>query len=255
MAAHNPGPAYLLGVVIQRLRHLLLVLATLPACADVAGKEGDAVGEVCPAGEEIFCRCQNGDPGTKTCASDGYGFGSCGPCDGSHGPGDVDPGSGGAGGGGSGGGGAAAPTPLLGPCSADAECESGNCSMGYCTRTCAAPIECPKDSACVHFDAKTQICMPTCGDAGDCSAFGSKSDCGWAAAVDGAPSTACADWPSLALPPPGSDCSSDSDCNLGHDGAELVCSTSGACAVGCHVQSDCPQGQTCSGSTALKTCS
>jgi hypothetical protein len=214
------------------------------------------VGEVCPGGEEVFCRCQNGDPGTKTCASDGYGFGACGPCDGSHGPGDVDPGSGGgAGEGGAGGSGGATATPLLGSCAADAECESGSCTMGYCTVTCASPGECPESSACVHFDPKTQVCMPLCAEAKDCGGFGAKSDCGYATAVDGAPTTACADWPSLELPPPGTNCDTDADCNLGHEGAEAVCASSGACAVGCHVESDCPPNQTCAGTTALKTCS
>ena len=35
----------------------------------------------CGPGESAFCRCDNGEAGTKICEADGREFGTCGPCD------------------------------------------------------------------------------------------------------------------------------------------------------------------------------
>jgi cysteine-rich repeat protein len=37
---------------------------------------------LCTAQQEVYCRCQNFDEGTKVCADDGQSFGPCLPCDG-----------------------------------------------------------------------------------------------------------------------------------------------------------------------------
>jgi len=207
---------------------------------------------MCRAGEELFCRCQNGVAATKVCDDDGYGFGACGPCTLPE-PEPEHPGAGGGGAGGDGGG-SVGGLALLSACAGNAECESGSCTMGYCSHTCASPDECPSGSACVRFDGATQACMPLCAAPSDCDAFGHGSDCGYAVAVDGAPTTACAEWPGLQLPPPGTKCAADADCNVGHVGVEAVCSVAGACATGCHAPSDCPSGKTCSGAGAVGSC-
>lgn len=210
---------------------------------------GEQVGSICAPGEEVFCRCQNGETGTRVCGDEGGGFDSC-SCE--DGPGD--PGAGG-GGGGAGTGGGSSAAPIGSPCSADSQCESGLCAMGYCTLECAARSECPEGSACVRFEGSMQACLPGCGAVDDCDRFGPASTCGWAAAVDGSPATVCADWTDPALPPLGSPCEDHVDCQLGHYGTERACGYDGTCAAGCVLGSDCPVGSTCEGAgSTLGTC-
>jgi hypothetical protein len=64
---------------------VLGVLATLGACGKGGGTTGTTgLTVICDPGENIFCRCRGGDPGTKTCRADGHSFDECitdtGPC-------------------------------------------------------------------------------------------------------------------------------------------------------------------------------
>jgi hypothetical protein len=65
--------------------------ATLLAAACAAGNDSETP-LLCQPGDNIFCRCPNGDPSTKTCNVDGFGFGEC-ACEDrpSSGPGGEDP--------------------------------------------------------------------------------------------------------------------------------------------------------------------
>jgi hypothetical protein len=222
----------------------------------------------CDPGENIFCRCPGGEAGTKTCRDDGQTFDPCvtrtGACPDTTSTTDAASTSGGGGsggsastgGGGSGGsGGAVTMQALYAPCAMDAECASGKCPMGYCTKDCAKFDECTLgDGECVQF-MNTQICMPVCGTTTLCDGdYGPPSACGYTKAVDGTPVTTCADWKeSLKLPPEGADCADDTACNLGNLGVQAVCAFQ-ACTKGCYAQTDCPQNTTCSSTTALGAC-
>lgn len=206
---------------------------------------------VCAAGEVFFCSCDDGAPGEKVCNTDGSGFEpcACSPAGGSGGAG------GGTGGGGTGGGaGGGGDKPLFAPCAQDAECESAFCPMGYCTKECAQISDCPFGQAeCVSWSG-APFCMPTCKEQLDCEVYGAPSECGYTKAVDDFPVTTCADWlESLELPPDGSGCAQDLDCNLGHEGQERVCAFE-ACTTGCYEDKDCPVAQACSSMGALGNC-
>ncbi|MBK8258666.1 MAG: hypothetical protein IPK82_39155 [Polyangiaceae bacterium] len=259
-------------------------LAIWPACDG-----GQNAEKVCEPGTEVFCRPCPGnpnEPGTRTCNADGSGFdecvsrtGQCPVCT----PGDVMActcddgtesqrecnssgtdyeacqcaGTGGSGGGTGGAGGGTGGTTgkaLFEACIQDDECESQNCPMGYCTQECAKIQDCPFGaSECVSFKTIT-ICMPTCKDQSDCDVYGAPSECGYTHAVDEFPVTTCADWVNdLALPPDGSECVDDIDCNLGHEGQERVCSFQ-SCTTGCYEDKDCPIAQNCSSMGALGKC-
>jgi hypothetical protein len=212
---------------------------------------GEMVGSLCDPGAEVFCRCANGQPGTRTCGDEGGGFDSC-TCGEDGTGGSDDPSAGGAGG-------ApvdppSGPQQLLAPCSEDAECASGICQLGFCTTSCAAAAECPGASSCVRFGGAMQLCMPTCGASSDCSAFGAASSCGWTSGVDGTQTTVCGDWAEPSLPPIGTSCEDDVECHLGHHGVQRVCGF-GQCMEGCVQGSDCPAGSTCASSGApIGTC-
>jgi hypothetical protein len=237
------------------------------------GCDGDELpaDQLCQAGENIFCRCPGGAPGTKACLESGDAFDTCGPCEErpSSGPGQqgaggygLGPGSGGEGGlGGEGGGsgGGSGTGALLTPCEADDECESGMCRFHFCTQACEQVSECPYPaSECVRFDADDTICMPTCSTAVDCVLYTAPpSRCGYTKAVDNWDVTVCADWGDAhALMPPGSDCLpfDHAACNLGYQHMEAVCTEQGVCAEGCYVPADCPEGSTCSTQGALGNC-
>jgi hypothetical protein len=245
------------------LSFALLMLGTgglLGACG--GSGSGSTTGTptvTCDPGENIFCRCPGGEAGTKTCKDDGHSFEACvtreGPCseipDTTSSSSTSSSSGGGAGGGsstGSGGaGGGGALGDLYAPCAKDEHCQSASCKDGYCTKECAKFDECTLGvGECIQFEG-AQFCMPVCGLTADCdNAYGPPSACGYTKAVDGTPVTTCADWQSkLALPPDGSNCMGDLDCNLGHDGAQAVCSFE-ACTKGCYVQADCPVNTTCS---------
>jgi hypothetical protein len=206
---------------------------------------------ICEAGESIYCSCANGTDGQKSCTADGMGFGTC---NGADGPCETGGGTGGAGGGtstgGAGTGGAPPKAQYLEPCAHDADCAEGKCPMGFCTKDCAKPEECKVDDKwvadCIAFKG-LQVCMPICLGATDCQAYGYPSDCGYTHSVDGVPDTVCADWQdALELPPNGSTCASDLDCDLGHDEKQRICIFQ-KCGEGCHGDADCPKGQACSG--------
>jgi hypothetical protein len=249
------------------LSFALILLGTGAAIAACGGSGGGTTsgGPTCDPGENIFCRCPGGEAGTKACKADGHSFEACVTRDGacpeipdttasssSTGGGGSGGGSGSTGGGGSGGG---AIAELYAPCTDNAGCASGLCKDGYCTKECAKFDECEVGlGECVQF-AGAQFCMPACSINSDCEGpYGKPSACGYTKAIDGFPVTACADWEDkLAFPPDGSECETDPNCNLGHDGVQLVCSFM-VCTKGCYVQADCPVNTTCSGMGALGSC-
>jgi len=131
--------------------------------------------------------------------------------------------------------------------------------MGYCTKACATVSECPfPQSECVAAMAQPAICMPTCSTAVHCALYGApKSKCGYTQAIDNWGVTTCADWEqNHQLTPLSSDCLPfDHDaCNLGYPGKERVCVEQGICAKGCYLNTDCPQGTTCSSQGTLGNC-
>ncbi len=220
----------------------------------------------CDPGENIFCRCPGGEAGTKACKDDGHSFEACvtreGPC-----PEIPDTtsssssggGAGGVGGGasttGAGGAGGGALAPIYAPCGMNEQCEGALCKDGYCTKECAKYDECTLGvGECIQFEG-SQFCMPVCGLTGECdTTYGPPSTCGYTKAVDGTPVTTCADWQEkLALPPDGSDCTVDLECNLGHEGVQAVCAFA-ACTKGCYEQVDCPVNTTCSSMGSLGSC-
>lgn len=263
--ARNGSP----GSALAALGLLFAAFAAGPGACSSGAEAPATSANLCEPGENIFCRCTGGAAGTKTCKSDGQGFEACVGRDGAcTEPGtttSTDPttgtdtpsggagglGQGGAGQGGTGQGGGNAKADYLAPCAHDADCASGKCPMGYCTKDCAKPEECKVDGVwvadCIAF-ADVQVCMPICLGAGDCALYGYPSDCGFTHSVDGVPDTVCADWgPDLAMPPNGTTCFGDADCNLGHLSTQRICVYQ-KCGDGCHGPDDCPQGQGCSGS-------
>lgn len=253
------------------------LIAAATACAlwlgyGCAGEGGDVPEFLCNPGENIFCRCPGGDPGTKECLDSGQDFGECEPCDprpttgpaqqsssssgGFGGAGLGGPGPGGAGGTG---GGVVGDEPLLAPCTGNAQCQSGLCVFNYCTIPCEVVSECPyPQSECVPFDASTTVCMPTCSTALDCAPFTAPpSRCGFAQAVDNWDVTVCAEWGAAhQLMPAGTDCLpfDHPACNLGYQQMQAVCTEQGVCATGCFVNNDCPQGTACNGGGSLGSC-
>ena len=209
-------------------------------------ESGDGAELLCEPGENIFCRCRGGEPGTKRCAEDGAGFEQCfgdsGACDES----DV-PGSSGAGSDNPNG----EPTgkPMLEACAQSSECQSGLCSMGYCTKPCATWTECTDEAAEIYGDCVNvgplQQCAPYCGSQADCAEYGTLSSCGYVQAVDAVPVVVCADFgASTPLPPEGRECYDDFDCHLGFAGLQRVCEF-GVCIGGCHENDDCPDELMC----------
>jgi hypothetical protein len=244
------------------MRHSSILVLAILVLAILAGScKGAPPAPLCVAGENIFCRCPGGEAGTKTCKADGQSFEACvtraGACaaipDTTASSSAASSSSGGGGGGGTGGGGTGggAPLPLYQPCGADADCESGKCLDGYCTKDCAKFDDCTLGTGeCIQF-LGGQFCMPVCIDNTDCEdVYGAPSACGYTKAVDGTPVTTCADWEgALMLPPAGTNCSDDVDCNLGHTGVQMVCSSQ-TCKKGCFSQMDCPVNTTCTSSGA-----
>lgn len=87
--------------------------------------------------------------------------------------------------------------PLYAPCDDASECESGACTLGYCTMTCVSTHDCEPDVAeCVRFGDES-ICMPVCDGDDECAAYGCSdgvcSSCGSFSAIDGITVSACAD--------------------------------------------------------------
>lgn len=60
------------------------VLAALASCKKTSETSTTPLTTLCDPGENIFCRCPGGEPGTKTCKNDGNSFEPCetydGPC-------------------------------------------------------------------------------------------------------------------------------------------------------------------------------
>jgi hypothetical protein len=251
-----------------------LFVATLLAVGGVptTGCDGESLPEdqLCQSGENIFCRCPGGDPGTKACNDSGDAFGECGPCTERPSNGPAAQGSGGfglspsvggstSGPGGAGGGGPVGTLALLEPCETDGECASGVCRFNFCTIACGAVSECPyPKSECVKFDETMTICMPTCQTAVDCVLYEAPpSKCGFTRAVDNWGVTVCANWGDAhQLKPDGTDCLpfDHKACNLGYQQMQSVCTEQGICAVGCYVNNDCPDGQECSSQGTLGNC-
>lgn len=247
---------------------LVLFAAAFVALAHACkNAETGAVGSLCNPGDDIFCRCQGGDPGTKTCNEPGDAFGECGPCEErpSTGPGEQsssgDGGFGAEGGAGpgSGGGGGLGDNPLLSFCNDNGDCQSGTCRFHFCTKTCKLVSECPYPaSECVKYDDSTTMCMPSCATAVSCALYQAPpSLCGYTQAIDNWDVTVCAEWGSAhKLMPVGTDCLpfDHPACNLGYQGRELVCSEAGVCTKGCYLNADCPMAKICSSQGALGTC-
>ncbi len=246
------------GGVLSFLALLSLAGVALTGACGQGGTGGSGAGStLCDPGENIFCRCPGGDPGTKRCKEDGQSFEGCvtrnGPCPAI--PMSTSSSSSTSGGGSGGGTGGGTVGALYDPCLTGDDCASGLCPYGYCTIQCAKFDECGLGQGeCAALDNQ-QICMPVCKDTADCeAAYGPPSECGYTHAVDGFPVTTCADWlDNLDLPPEGTNCTIDDDCHLGHDHTERVCAFE-ACAQGCYVDADCPVGQTCSSQGALGSC-
>jgi hypothetical protein len=97
--------------------------------------------------------------------------------------------------------------------------------------------------------------LKLCDSTAECErSFGAPSVCGWSTTVDGYQFATCADWgEALELPPDGTTCFDDTQCNLGNGGHERVCSFS-TCAEGCYSEADCPEGSTCPTSGQLAHC-
>ncbi|APR84713.1 Hypothetical protein A7982_10062 [Minicystis rosea] len=132
-------------------------------------------------------------------------------------------------------------------CLEDADCASGMCRFGYCTKDCVEYDDCTLGvGECISFMGET-LCMPVCTDTSDClAAYAQPSACGYTTAVDATPVTTCSDWlKDLEVPPEGTDCQDDIACNLGNEGVQAVCSFN-ACTKGCYVPADCPTNTTCS---------
>jgi hypothetical protein len=255
----------------QGLSALLVALAVVALGVEVAVlgsgcDDGESLpaGQLCQPGENIFCRCPGGAPGTKACVPTGDAFDECGPCEDrpASGPGNQGAGGFGLGPGGGGGDigvGGTGSEPILSPCEGDGECQSGMCRFNFCTTACTKVSDCPyPDSECVEFDDSTTICMPTCETAIDCVLFTAPpSKCGYTQAVDNWDVTVCAEWgTNHHLMPVGTDCLPfDHDaCNLGYQQMQSVCTEQGVCAEGCYVNADCPMGKTCSAQGSLGNC-
>ncbi len=248
----------------------LPVLALAFLVVGVACPSSPAEDQICAPGENIFCRCPNGSPGTKLCHDDGLGFSECvvgfgEPCEDRGQGGEAPAGVGGAGStttASSSTGGPTGDKPLYEKCAAGSQCQSGLCPMGFCTMPCTDSKECTFNvGECVDFNADGNAhCFPVCHAQADCADYGCAeqvcSECGFGYAVDDWPIAVCADWATkLAYPPEGSECTKDSDCTLGHQGAERVCGKfTQVCVAGCYANSDCPAGTSCNGQGGLGEC-
>lgn len=268
------------------MRLLMLSLAVVISAGATAAACGDSeeTGSFCDPGAFVFCRCANGDPGSKECNSEGDSFGACmaetgGECPDRGDSSSSDPtstGDPGPSSSSSGSGGGSGEGELYAACAGDSECQSGLCAAdGYCTQDCASYEECdfpngdcPGSTASTPTELK-QKCAPACGgfdstiqmlvpDPGACDDFGLY--CGWVQAADGFDALVCASWEDvIPLPPDGTECDYErfghTQCNLGYQGAQAVCTGFGSCTKGCYEPEDCPDGTTCSGGgSALGNC-
>jgi hypothetical protein len=256
----------------------VFLLATLTGCAKGSSEVQPSL---CTPGENIFCRCDGGDAGTKRCTESGQAFEAC-ICDSGWGSSSDDDdgsssynpgtgastpegGAGGAGGSdapsGTGGGGTVtdpvAPTlAMFAACKVDGECISGSCQQGYCTTTCTTVSDCAWPAAECVPNGGTTVCMPRCESALGCGKYDS-SQCGHTRAIDNWHVKVCANWADAhQLMPNGTDCLpyDHKACNLGYQQRGSVCTEQGVCASGCYLDTDCPAGNTCSGNGSLGKC-
>jgi hypothetical protein len=233
----------------------------LEACNRQASSED---GVICDPGENIFCRCPGGDPGTKSCRPDGKGFEPCvsrsGECPAlgpatsstSSSSGGGEAGSGGEGG--SGGGPVFLGT-LYDPCESDEACESGFCPMGYCTRACFRFEDCEAPAGdCIRVQ-DFAFCLKSCASSQQCvDSYGEPSLCGYAETVDGLGYTICGHWdPAPRLPPEGSQCWATDECNLGNLHRQRVCASQ-ICIEGCYEDLDCPDETNCRFEGSIGSC-
>lgn len=234
------------------LRNIIL---TSVLGVSAAGCQAEApVETLCDPGSHIFCRCEDGSAGTKTCDADGQGTGECGNCaeppvtfTSPSQPAPPDPNVTHA----------ETPADFLAPCTLPTDCASSMCVSGYCTKPCSKVSECEfGTSECVPFEGQS-VCMPKCSAASDCTKFGAVSQCGYGFAVDNWRVTACANWAGQhQLKPVGSDCLplDHKACNLGYTGRQTVCTAAGKCEKGCFFDSDCPANAKCSAQGSLGAC-
>ncbi|MBK6520419.1 MAG: hypothetical protein IPM79_14490 [Polyangiaceae bacterium] len=212
-----------------------------PEIPDTTSSTGPT--QICIPDEEVPCTCdETGDPGNKTCASDGLSFGDCttvdGPC-GSSTTGDK---------------------LLYDACATGSECQTGVCDGGYCTRSCEDYTVCYIEADelygdCIQLEGGAkQQCAPYCIDQSACAAYGADSLCGGANALDD-PSlgfAACASWgDDVQGMPAGTLCDSETGevfylfdlaimpCDIGLEGIETIC-LFGECSEGCEENADCP---------------
>lgn len=240
LATSNSGSRRVTARAAVSLLAALLAALAMFACNPSGDDE-----LLCEPGENIFCRCRAGQAGTKMCRADGRGFDECvgmdGVCEESYGgmPSDDPSGDGNHGSG---------KKKLLEACDKSNECDSGLCSMGYCTAECASWQECTDEGAEVYADCVNvgplQQCVPYCGSQTDCEEYGGQSHCGYAQAVDAVGVVVCADFNQVPLPPEGSECEDDFQCHLGVAGVQRVCEFD-MCIGGCHEDDDCPEGASC----------
>ncbi|MFO0552004.1 MAG: hypothetical protein U0271_26700 [Polyangiaceae bacterium] len=277
---------------------LLLLLAAPLFSVAACGDSGTNPDQTCEPGTEIFCKCRGGFKGTRTCLDDGQSFGECttedGPCptiddtsssssammncdpgvtvfcqctDGSDGTktcddagqgfSDCENAAGTCGG-------VPADKLLYDACTSSAECVTGLCDHGFCSRDCGNWTECVDEANerygdCVRLDNMTkQICAPYCIAQTDCTAYGASSLCGGAVALDD-PTIAfavCANWGTAVTGIAyGTPCDFvdgqeqvlfaggtvvTMDCDLGLAGQQNVC-LFGECSKGCYESNECPQ--------------
>jgi hypothetical protein len=246
----------------SRFRFGLVLSAALSLGAWMAhGCTDDGAAGLCSPGDEIFCRCRGGDPGTKPCAEDGNSFGECLPCEGREttGEGGESTSSNQGGFGPGPGGGTPGDKPLFAQCMDDQECESSTCRNNYCTKNCEQPSDCLPKAECVETESDGTICLAVCETAADCEPYEAPpSMCGFATAVDTWWVTVCANWGGAhQVMPVDTDCAPAFDheaCNLGYPHKEIVCAATGVCTKGCFTNDDCAEGISCSTQGALGNC-
>lgn len=228
------------------------LLFAIGSCKEGASSCLEDESQLCCAGDNIFCKCQDGSEGTKTCAEDGQSFGQCFTADGAcreipETTSTTDPttsSTGGAGGG-------TGSKILLEPCADGTECRTGMCENGYCTKTCESYLDCdepPATGDCAELPGGAKLCVAYCVGAGDCAIYGETSKCSGVQAFDD-PSFcygACANWETAKAVPDGCPCMDDVNCDLGLGAQQLVCIFE-TCSEGCAEMADCPSGKTCTG--------
>ncbi|MHB8416989.1 MAG: hypothetical protein ACYDCL_02865 [Myxococcales bacterium] len=164
-------------------------------------------------------------------------------------------------------------------CNQDAEGRTTTCGTdGFCAAGCKTGFDCPAGQACDQSQGFVSVCQNPC-TSGDCSCiFDSQctdgglgtgvaclaasglcgagcatgDDCGATEACNRQTNQCSATCATTGDPYPCA-CLTDQQCNGGQAGQGVIC-YSGSCNVGCHVNSDCPDGGSCTASGNLGSC-